>query len=96
MLPSTFLLAVGYVCGVVALTGFGLFIARLAGDPAAAAFGLIVGVSSAIAWALSTIADPEWNIRLNLFAALFAACSLGFVAPADKLCGWQAIPLLCH
>ena len=58
--------------------------------------GLVVAVSSAIAWALSTIADPEWNIRLNLFAALFAACSLGLVAPADKLCGWQAISLWCH
>jgi hypothetical protein len=96
MLPSTLLLAVAYVSGVVALTGFGFFIARIAGDPAGSALGLIVGVSSAIAWALSTIADPEWNVRLNLFAALFAACSLGFVAPVDKLCSWHPIPLLCR
>ena len=96
MLPSTLFLAAGYVCSVVALTGFGFFISRIAGDPGGAALGLIVGVSSAIAWALSTIADPEWNVRLNLFAALFAACTLGCVAPADKLCGWQPIPLLCR
>jgi hypothetical protein len=96
MALTTFILAAGYICAVVALTAFGFLITVIAGDAAGAGLGLLIGVLSAIAWALSTIANTEWNHRLNLFAALFAACSLGFLAPTERLCGWNPLPLLCR
>jgi hypothetical protein len=96
MLPAALALAITYTLAVVGLTAFGFALTRIAGDPAGPALGLIVGVLSATAWAVSTIADAEWNVRLNLFAALFAACSLGFLAPGERLCSWHQLPMLCR
>jgi hypothetical protein len=50
------------------------------------------GACSAIAWAASTVGLSE---LLNLFAALFAAASAGFLATPDKVCAWHHLPLLC-
>ncbi len=96
MALTTLILAACYICVVVALTAFGVFTTVIAGDSAGAGLGLFVGVLSAITWALSTIANTEWNHRLNLFAALFAACSLGFLAPIERLCAWQPLLPLCR
>jgi hypothetical protein len=84
---------VAYVLGVV---GTALFGAANAAGQAGASLGMVVGVLSAIAWALSTLAGPTWNQRLNLFAALFAACSLGLLAPIDKLCTNPLVSFICQ
>jgi len=52
----------------------------------------VFGLFSAIAWALSTIG---FSAMLNLFAALFAAVSVGFLASPTPVCQWQHLPLLC-
>jgi len=65
-------------------------------EPAGASFGILTGFSSAAFWALGSVARAPWNARFNLVAALLAAGSLGFLAPADRVCSWQQMPLLCR
>ena len=54
-------------------------------DPAKGAiWGLIVGLLSAAAWGVGSIGGPEaLSNGANIFAALFAAMTLGFLAPAQ-------------
>jgi len=85
--------AVLIIAVIIALSAIGLIWAR---EPAGAFFGLFASFSSAAFWALGSVAAAPWNARFNLFAALFAAGSLGFVAPIDRLCSWHQMPLLCR
>jgi hypothetical protein len=39
-------------------------------------------------------AGSKDTTALNLFAALFAAASAGFLATPDKVCAWHHLPLL--
>jgi flagellar biosynthesis protein FliR len=78
---------------VIAFLTIGLLWAR---EPAGAFFGILSGFSSAAFWALGSVANAPWNARFNLFAALLAAGSLGFLAPADRVCNWHQMPLLCR
>ena len=78
---------------VFAFLAIGLNWAR---DPAGAFLGILVGFSSAAFWALGSVARAPWNARFNLFAALLAAGSLGFLAPADRVCSWHQMPVLCR
>ena len=93
MRPTTVAIGTAYVLGVVGIVGFGIANANAQGG---ALGGVIVGVFSAIAWALSTLGNATWNPRLNLYAALFAACSLGLLAPVDKLCAGAVLSFLCR
>jgi hypothetical protein len=53
-------------------------------DPAQAnVLGLTIGFSSAFCWGISVIGSPMWNSWFNLFAAAFAALSLGYLAPLE-------------
>jgi len=78
---------------VVAFLAIGLNWAR---EPAGAFLGMLAGFSSAALWAFGSVAAAPWNTRFNLVAALLAAGSLGFLAPLDRDCGWQQLPLLCR
>ncbi len=93
MTPTIAAVGAAYVLGVVslALAGF-----SGATDPAAAPFGVVIGIFSALAWALSTLSNPAWNARLNLFAALFAAGAVGLSAPIEKICGQHLLTFLCR
>ena len=57
----------------------------IVGDPTKAAiWGLIVGLLSAAAWGIGSIGGPEaLSNGANIFAALFAAMTLGFLAPTQ-------------
>lgn len=79
-------------------TAIGSFVIWFIWAPAdsASAFGLVVGLISAVLWALGSIFGAPWNARLNLFAALLAAGSLGFLAPAEKVCALYHAPLVCR
>jgi drug/metabolite transporter (DMT)-like permease len=61
-------------------------------DPERHGLGVAFALLSAIAWAMSTIG---LGALLNLFAALLAAASAGFLASPDKVCAWHHLPLLC-
>jgi len=51
------------------------------------AIGLVAGICSAAAWSLaSVVGNPRWGSYANLFAAVFAALSLGYATPGDALC----------
>ncbi len=86
-------LAVLIVALVVAFLAIGL---SWAAEPAGAFLGIFAGFSSAAFWALGAVANAPWNSRFNLVAALLAAGSLGFLAPAEKACAWHYMPLLCR
>jgi drug/metabolite transporter (DMT)-like permease len=81
---------------VLAIVGVALFGFQDAAGTAGPPLGFFVGILSAVSWALSTIVSPTWNLRLNLFAAMFAAYSLGLLAPAEKLCTGSPLSLLCR
>lgn len=84
---------------VVELGGYGLLIFFatvvffLAGFAAplndqTAAMGITIGLVSAFAWGLGSIvgAPDDWAGWANILAALLAAMSLGFLAPAQQAC----------
>ena len=77
---------------VFAFFAIGLIWAR---QPAGAFLGVLAGFISAVFWALGSVASAPWNARFNLVAALLAAGSLGFLAPADRVCSWHQMPFLC-
>jgi drug/metabolite transporter (DMT)-like permease len=80
---------------LIAFATVSFFAAGLAGplhEPDRYALGIVFALFSAIAWALSTIG---LSALLNLFAALLAAASAGFLASPDKVCAWHHLPLLC-
>jgi drug/metabolite transporter (DMT)-like permease len=81
-----------FLTAAAAAVAFGIGFTREFGDTDAAALGVMYGACSAIAWAASTVGLSE---LLNLFAALFAAASAGFLATPDKVCAWHHLPLLC-
>jgi len=78
---------------VIAFLATGLTWAR---EPAGAFLGILAGFISAVFWALGSVASAPWNARFNLFAALLAAGSLGFLAPAERACSWHHMLLLCR
>jgi hypothetical protein len=39
--------------------------------------------ASALAWGVSVIGDPAWNMWFNFFAAGFAAFALGYATPLN-------------
>jgi hypothetical protein len=81
---------------VICVLGFfaiGLVWAR---EPIGAPCGLLTGLISASFWAVGALSGPRWNATLNLFAAVFAAGSLGFLAPVDRICSGQEFLLLCR
>jgi hypothetical protein len=86
-------LAALIIAVVTAFLAIGLIWSR---EPAGAFVGLLAGFGSAVFWALGSLAHPPWNSRFNLFAALLAAGSLGFLAPAERVCSWHQTPLLCR
>jgi hypothetical protein len=49
--------------------------------------GLIVGLGSAVAWAMaSACSSASWSNWFNLFAAVFAALAVGYGTHGDTLC----------
>jgi hypothetical protein len=74
------------------LTVFGVGFLRVIGTADGIAYGVVCALFSAWAWAASTVV---LTTVLNLFAALFAAASAGFLASPDKVCAWHHLPLLC-
>jgi len=77
-------------CGSVLFFGIGF--TDLFHEPERHSLGVTFALLSAIAWGLSTIG---LSALLNLFAALLAAASAGFLASPDKVCAWHHLPLLC-
>ena len=67
----------------IACFAAGLVLPDSPGDAAQA--GVAFGVLSAIAWGLCSISAAwrNWTPSANLFAALFAATSLGFLLPRE-------------
>ena len=86
-------LAALVIAVVFAFLTIGLLWAR---EPAGASFGILTGFSSAALWALGSVTRAPWNARFNLFAALLAAGSLGFLAPTERVYSWHQMPLLCR
>jgi len=86
-------LAALIVALVIAFLAIGL---SWAAEPAGAFLGLFAGFSSATFWALGSVASAPWNARFNLVAALLAAGSLGFLTPAERLCGWHQVQFICR
>jgi drug/metabolite transporter (DMT)-like permease len=82
----------GLLVAVTAVLSFGVGFTNLGDEPDRHALGVVFALFSAVAWALSTIG---LSALLNLFAALFAAASAGFLAAPDKVCAWHHLPLLC-
>ena len=85
-------LAALIIAVVIAFLAIGL---SWAAETAGAFLGLFAGFSSALFWALGSVASAPWNARFNLFAALLAAGSLGFLAPTERVYSWHQMPLLC-
>jgi drug/metabolite transporter (DMT)-like permease len=89
----------GIIAGFVVVCVLGLFVFGFhwARDTTGSYFGLGAALMSAAFWALGSLfADrPTGNMRLNLFAALAAAGSAGFLSPAANLCGARHILWLC-
>ena len=63
--------------------------------------GVVIGILSGVSWAMASIVDTEtdWSSFLNLFAALLASMSVGYLAPAKAVCvptaaGWDTLPIL--
>ncbi len=55
--------------------------------PDAAQNGILIGIISAWAWGVGSMgASASFSGWANIFAAMFAAMSLGFLAPADDAC----------
>lgn len=55
--------------------------------PDAAQNGVLIGIISATAWGVGSMgASASFSAWANIFAAMFAAMSLGFLAPADDAC----------
>ena len=81
------------VPAVVVFFALGIAWAR---EPVGGLVGLCAGLVSASFWGLGAVSGPRWNAALNLFAALAAAGSLGFLAPVDRVCSWHQLPLLCR
>jgi hypothetical protein len=92
-MPSRLVLGSILVAGVFGFFAIGLIWAR---DPFGALLGVGAGLVSASAWAVGAISGRRWNAALNVFAALLAAGSLGFLAPLDRVCGWHQLLLLCR
>jgi drug/metabolite transporter (DMT)-like permease len=87
------------IAGLNSLFVFGLFVLGFAYAREAAAIflGLGAGLASATFWALASVfAEPEHNLRLNLYAAWSAAGSLGFLSPAQTICAAHHLPLVCQ
>lgn len=79
--------AIVALAAVAAILAFGTGFIQFAVPDNATAAGVIVGVGSAIAWAMaSACGSSTWNNWFNLFAALFAALSLGYLTPNDSVC----------
>ncbi len=74
------------------LAVFSVGFLRLVGTADGVGPGVACALFSAWAWAASTVV---LNTLLNLFAALLAAASAGFLASPDKVCAWHHLPLLC-
>lgn len=55
-------------------------------DLSASEDGLIVGIVSATAWGMGSMGASPLFSRANIFAAIFAVMSLGFLAPAADVC----------
>jgi hypothetical protein len=65
-----------------------LGVLRVVPDPAeAAGYGVLFGVLSALFWGMSATMHPGWSPALNIFAAIFAAATTGFLAPIETACG---------
>ena len=92
-MPNRLAFVVFVIAVALAFFTIGMVWAR---EPVGAFFGLLAGFGSATLWAIGSVAGAPWNARLNLFAALSAAGSLGFLAPLDRLCSWHELTLLCH
>jgi hypothetical protein len=61
---------------------------RVVPDPAqGAGYGVLFGVLSALFWGMSATTNPGWSPALNIFAAIFAAATAGFLAPIETACG---------
>jgi hypothetical protein len=64
-----------------------LGVLRVVPDPAqGAAYGVLFGVLSAVFWGMSATMNPDWSPALNIFAAIFAAATTGFLAPIETGC----------
>ncbi|HEX3882020.1 MAG TPA: hypothetical protein VHW66_05130 [Stellaceae bacterium] len=83
---------------IVCVVGFFLLGLTVARETVGGVLGLAAGLASATFWALASIFahSPARNMRLNLFAALFAAGSLGFLAPMQAICASQHFVLMCR
>ena len=65
-----------------------LGVLRVVPDPAqGAGCGVLFGVLSALFWGMSATTNPGWSPALNIFAAIFAAATAGFLAPIETACG---------
>ena len=75
-------LAIVLISAALSLVAF----AKAIDSPHATYDGLILGFSSAIIWALSTLGSRNVTGVLNIFAALFAACRSGtaFISSPDR------------
>lgn len=77
--------------GILAYVGFCFGFSQYPSEETAAGYAVFVGIASAAAWAagavcgfLPTLILPSGF--LNLFAAIFAAASLGYLTPAEPFC----------
>jgi drug/metabolite transporter (DMT)-like permease len=83
---------------LLAILAFCYGFTQPAGPIESVKYGAIIGVGSAVSWAVASTfgnsflrernsdGDAILNNWLNLFAAVFAALSLGFVTSADSIC----------
>jgi len=77
--------------GVLALIGFLFGFSQYPSAETAAAYGVFIGVASSAAWGAAALCGffPALivpNNYLNMFAAIFAAASLGYLAAPDPFC----------
>jgi drug/metabolite transporter (DMT)-like permease len=80
---------------IISFIFFFLGLLQIGGPGNANKDGVAFGLLSAIAWGLGSIgAPPRWSNRSNLFAALFAATSVGFFAPSD-ICTVGILSTMC-
>lgn len=72
---------------VLATCSFLFGFAQAGFDVSASEDGLLVGIVSATTWGMGSMgAAPSFSNGANIVAAMLAAMSLGFLAPAGDVC----------
>jgi hypothetical protein len=76
---------------VLALVGFLFGFSQYPSAETAAAYGVLIGMASSAAWGAAALCGffPAFTVPnnyLNMFAAIFAAASLGYLTAPDPFC----------